>query len=233
MVLIEARKRQIENEAIRLRWEIWNRRADFWPGRIPHPLEVLDPQIAGRVLGVELQYFPQLSFGIPQQKFETAGLLDRTKGKIAIAQCYGPEVALFTAAHELGHVLLHKDKVVLHRDMPIGGLEQVPADPIEREANYFAGTFLLPTEFLTKVFKARFGAAPFVFDHAAAHFLRPDAIAALLHPYPGSRARSVALASARSYAGRAFGNSLAQLFKVSIATMAIRLRDLELLQDYP
>jgi len=233
MVLIEARKRQIENEAIRLRWEIWDRRADFWPGRQPHPLEVLDPQLAARVLGIELEYFEELSFNIPQQKFETAGLLDRAKGKIAIARRYGPEVALFTAAHELGHLLLHKDKVVLHRDMPIGGLEQVPADPIEREANYFAGIFLMPTEFLTKVFKARFGATPFIFDEAAAHFLRPDAIASLLHPHPGSRGRSVALASARSYAGRAFGNSLAQFFKVSVASMAIRLRDLELVQEYP
>lgn len=94
MVLIEARKRQIENEAIRLRWEIWNKRAQFWPGRQPHPLEILDPQIAARVLGVELQYFQELSFDIPQQKFETAGLLDRAKGMIAIARCYGPEVAL-------------------------------------------------------------------------------------------------------------------------------------------
>lgn len=117
--------------------------------------------------------------------------------------------------------------------MPVGGLEQVPTDPIEREANYFAGVFLLPTEFLTKVFKARFGAAPFVFNEAAAHFLRPDDIASLLRPYPGSRVRSVALASVRSYAGRAFGNSLAQFFKVSVASMAIRLRELELVQDYP
>src|SRR5688500_2657558 len=98
MVLIEARKRQIENEAIRLRWEIWDKRALFWPGRQPHPLEILDPQIAARVLGVELQYFQELSFDLPQQTFETAGILDRAKGKIAIAQCYGSEVALFTAA---------------------------------------------------------------------------------------------------------------------------------------
>ena len=233
MVLIEARKRQIENEAIRLRWERWDRRAQFWPGRQPHPLEILDPQIAARVLGVDLEYFEELSFDISQRRFETAGLFDRANGKIAIARCYGPEVALFTAAHELGHLLLHKEKVVLHRDMPIGGLEQISTNPIEREANYFAGTYLMPTEFLTKVFRARFGAAPFIFDDAAAHFLRPDRIASLLHPHPGSHDRSVALASARSYAGRAFGNSLAQFFKVSVATMAIRLRELELVQDYP
>lgn len=233
MVLIEARKRQIENEAIRLRWDVFNRRGEFFGGRHPHFLEILDPQIAARALGVELQYFQELSFDIPQQRFKTAGLLDRAKGKIAIAQCYGPEVALFTAAHELGHLVLHKEKVVLHRDMPIGGLEQVPTDPIEREANYFAGTFLMPTEFLTKVFKAMFGAAPFVFDEAAAHFLRPHDIRSLLNPYPDSRARSLALASARSYAGRAFGNSLAECFRVSVASMAIRLRELELVQDYP
>src|SRR5262249_52145042 len=149
------------------------------------------------------------------------------------ARCFGPEVALFTAAHELGHFVLHKDQVIFHRDMPIGGLDQVPMDPIEREANYFAGVFLMPTEFLTKVFKARFGAVPFVFNEAAAHWLRPNAIASLLRPHPGSRVRSITLASARSYGAKAYGISLAEFFKVSVSSMAIRLRDLELVQDYP
>lgn len=232
-VLIEARKRQIENEAIRLRVELWERRGEFRPGQETHPIDVLDPQLAARVLGVRLEYFQELSFDIPQQRFETAGLLDRAKGIIAVARCYGPEVALFTAAHELGHLVLHKDQVVLHRDMPIKGLEQIQQNLIEREANYFAGTYLMPTVFLTKVFKARYGQAPFEFDEAAAHYLRPGRIESVLHPHPGSHERSIALASARSYAGRAFGNSLAQFFKVSVATMAIRLRELEIVQDYP
>ena len=233
MVLIEARKRQVENEAIRLRWEIFNRRAEFWPGRQHHPLEVLDPNIAARALGFELEYLHELKFDLLKQSHEIAGILDRNRRKIFVAQCFGPEVETFTAAHELGHVVLHAEKVIMHRDLPIHGLDQKEKDPVEREANYFAGTFLMPTEFLTKVFKARFSAAPFVFTEDAANFLRPRDAASLLHPYPGSHARSVALASARSFAGRAFGNSLAEVFKVSVATMAIRLRELELVSDYP
>lgn len=233
MVLIEARKRQIENEAIRLRHQIWDARASFWPGRQPHPLEVLDPQIAAQVLGFSLEYLHELNLGVIGQGNQTAGILDRNLKRIVVAQCFGPEVEIFTAAHELGHVVLHPKDVILHRDLPIPGLEQKEKDPIEREANYFAGTYLMPTEFLTKVFKARFGTAPFVFDDAAAHFLRPRDVSSLLHPHPGSNARSISLASARSFAGQAFGNSLAGFFKVSVATMAIRLRELELVSDYP
>lgn len=232
-MLTAARRRQIDNEAIRLRWEIWERRAEFWPGRQPHPLEVLDPQIAAQVLGAQLEYHPEISFGVSNRKFETAGVLDRNRRMIAVAQRFGPEVALFTAAHELGHLILHEDRIVLHRDLPIRGLEQPPRDPLEAEANYFAGTFLMPAEFLKKVFKARFGAVPFVFDDAAANYLRPDDPGALVRPYSGSTARSVALATARSYAGRPFGSSLAEFFKVSTATMAIRLREVALVQDWP
>jgi len=232
MVLIEARKRQIENEAIRLRKDIWRERTKAL-GRSPHPLEVLDPQLAASVLDFKLEYFEKLTFSIPQQNLETAGFMDRNERQIAVAECYGPEVATFTAAHELGHVLLHKKELVRHRDLPIRGLEEPIRDPIEREANYFAATFLMPTEFLTKVFKARFGTVPFVFDEAAAHFLRAPDIGKLIHPYPGSRLRSTTLASARSYAARVFENSLAEFFRVSIATMAIRLGELELVTDYP
>ncbi len=231
MALIEARKRQIENEAIRLRKEIWRERTKAL-GRAPHPLEVLDPQLAASVLDFKLEYFEKLLFAVPQQE-KTAGLMDRDKRQIAVAECYGPEVATFTAAHELGHVVLHKTELVRHRDLPIRGLEEPIKDPVEREANYFAATFLIPTEFLTKVFRARFDTVPFVFDEAAAHSLGVRDIGKLIHPYPESRLRSTTLASARSYAGRVFENSLAEFFKVSAATMAIRLRELELVTDYP
>jgi Zn-dependent peptidase ImmA (M78 family) len=233
MVIIEARKRQIENEAIRLRWQIWHARQNVLR-HPPHPLEVLDPQIAAAELGFQLQYLDRLSFGVGQQNFETAGLLDRSNKKITIAQCYGPEAARFTAAHELGHAVLHEDRIILHRDLPIRGLEEPLKDPIEREANYFAGVFLMPTEFLTKVFRQMFGSAPLAFNHDVASLLRPNDPGSLLHAYPGSKARSVALATARSFGvGNTFNHSLAEFFQVSVATMSIRLRELELVQDYP
>jgi uncharacterized protein DUF955 len=228
-VLAKNRKRQIENEAIRLRWDIWNERATLWPGRHPHPFEVLNPQIAANILGFDLQYVPNLSLPFSNEVVETAGILNRNRKTVLVAECYGREVRAFTSAHELGHILLHQERV-MHRDMPIAGLEQEPADPLEREANFFAGSYLMPSEFLGKVFKSMFGAAPFGFDYAAAQFLRPADPGVLLHAPHGSLTRYRALASARSYAGKPFRRCLAEMFQVSTATMAIRLRELELVK---
>lgn len=228
-MLTAHRKRQLENEAIRLRWDIWNQRARLWPGRHPHPLEVLNPQIAANVLGFDLHYLPSLSLPLSDTGRETAGVLDRPKKTVLVAECFGREVRTFTSAHELGHIVLH-DEHVMHRDLPISGLEQESTDPHEREANYFAGCYLMPPDFLGRVFKDMYGAAPFNFDYAAATFLCPQNVGSLLHAPHGSLTRYRALASARSYAGRPFGRSLAEMFQVSIATMAIRLRELQLVK---
>jgi hypothetical protein len=228
-VLSPQKKRQIANEAIRLRWDIWDKRGKLWPGRHPHPLEVLNPQIAANILGFELHYVPTLSLPVSDPESETAGVLNRIKRTVLVAECFGREVRTFTSAHELGHIVLH-DEHVMHRDLPIRGLEHEPTDPLEREANYFAGCYLMPAEFLARVFKDMFGAAPFTFDYAAANFLRPNDAGSLLYAPRGSLTRYRALASARSYAARPFGRSLAEMFQVSVITMAIRLRELDLVK---
>lgn len=59
----------------------------------------------------------------------------------------------FTIAHELGHWILHRDKLksepekyaVLYR-IPLGRPQD---DPVEQEANYFAANLLVPEEMLT------------------------------------------------------------------------------------
>ena len=235
-MLTDTRKRQIENEAIRLRTEIWEDASKYWPGRHPHPLEVLDPQIAANHLGYEMHFVPDLVLPLANANAaeETAGVLDKKRKRILIADCFGRQVRTFTAAHELGHIVLdHSDENhLLHRDMPIAGLEQQTTDPIEREANFFAGCYLIPPKFLAKVMKDMFGAAPFIFDYAAANWLKPNDPGTLLYAAAGSLVRYRAIAAARSYAGRQFnGHNLADLFKVSTTTMAIRLRELELVQD--
>jgi hypothetical protein len=232
-VLTDIRKRQIENEAIRLRTEIWEERSKYWPGRHPHPFDVLEPQIAANHLGYEMHFVPDLSLplGDANAAHETAGVLDQRGKRILVADCFGAEVRRFTAAHELGHiVLMHDDKNhLLHRDMPIVGLEQQAHDPVEREANFFAGCYLIPPKFLAKIVENMFGAAPLVFNYAAASWLRPNDLGSLLYAPEGSLVRYRAIATARSFAGRQFGGrNLADLFKVSVGTMAIRLRERDL-----
>lgn len=235
-MLTEIRKRQIENEAIRLRTEIWEDRSKYWPGRHPHPFDVLEPQIAANHLGYDMHFVPDLSLPLADANAaeQTAGVLDKNGRRILVADCFGRQIRTFTAAHELGHIVLeHNDKNhLLHRDMPIAGLEQQTTDPIEREANFFAGSYLIPPKFLAKVMRDMFGVAPFGFDYAAANWLKPNDPGALLYAPAGSLVRYRAIAAARSYAGRQFGGrNLADLFKVSITTMAIRLRELDLVQD--
>jgi Zn-dependent peptidase ImmA (M78 family) len=60
----------------------------------------------------------------------------------------------FTVAHELGHWILHKDRVesdpnlaILFR-IPLGTLNK---DPLEKEANAFAAELLVPKEMLDKL----------------------------------------------------------------------------------
>ncbi len=226
---------QIEEEARRLQLEIYKRRGSLWPGREAHPLEMVDPAVAAMVLGVKFEQVPSLSFTVvPGEKRVTAGILDRPGKEILVATEFGHEVARFTGGHEIGHWMLHPSKVVHHRDRPIKGVQLGPLDRIEREADRFAAAFLVPEKFFRRVFKAAFQTdKPFVFDDKAAFFLSPDDTEAVLYPEKGSRARELALAKARSYNGRMFERSLAEMFGVSPLTLAIRIEELELVKAWP
>lgn len=63
----------------------------------------------------------------------------------------------FTIAHELGHLLLHKDeKLHIDERFPIGfrdGVSSLAEDDNEIEANQFASELLMPLEFLAKDLK--------------------------------------------------------------------------------
>src|SRR5438105_10189541 len=150
-MLCADRKGAIEHRAYTLRLEIFDNRQRFWDGRAPRGLEVADPELAALVLGMKFEYRETLDLplaGVNSKK--VAGLLFRKKGLILVAERFGAVVARFTAAHEIGHVVFHWEEIdpVLHRDLPIAGLEQAEADPIEREANYFAACFLMPRKYV-------------------------------------------------------------------------------------
>jgi hypothetical protein len=227
--------KRIEEEARQLQLEIFGRRRELWPGREAHPLEMVDPSVAAHVLGVKFEEMPSLSFTVlPGEKRVTAGILDRPGKEIWVATEFGYEVARFTAAHEIGHWTLHPKQVIHHRDRPIKGIEPGPRPTREQEADRFAAAFLIPEKFFRRVFRAAFVTEkPFVFDDNTAFFLSPDDPEAVLYPEKGSKARELALARARSYNGRHFKQSLAEMFGVSPLTMAIRIEELELVKAWP
>jgi len=162
-------------------------------------------------------------------KFAVAGMLDRGRNIIAVSERFGTEVMRFTGAHEVGHCRLHKG-LQMHRDRPISGVspDTTPRAPEEREADYFAACFLMPEKLMHKAFMTRFGpTVPFIFDEGRAFQLSPRGYTELIYADHRSHARGLALATAQSFNGAHF-RSLADSFRVSPLSMAIRLEELGL-----
>lgn len=225
-------KQAIENLARELLVQIWDKRKEFWPDREPSLFEIPDPELAAFLLGINFEYREELGrFGFRGTHFEVAGQLDRNVGKISISRKFSPEVMRFTGAHEIGHWMMHPGER-LHRDRPIKGLEyQASARSLyESEADYFAACFLMPSKLVVRAFELSFLTKKFVFDDASAFQLSPSDQGGLLWPREGSLDRELALATAESYGGLRF-NSLAKRFQVSAKTMAIRIKELNLIQD--
>lgn len=226
-------KREIEIAAREVQKSIWARRNEIWPEGAPPPIRMLEPEIAAFVLGVDYEFYPELILLDKQNsKYEIAGLLDRQARKIAVADQFPQETIRFTGAHEIGHWVLHEDEI-MHRDRPIKGLnlDSSRRSRREAEADYFAACYLMPEKLVVEAFESAFEVkGQFVFDDTTAFWLNPVDPEALLRTEYGSLDRALALASSQSYAGKHF-DSLAKQFRVSVTTMAIRLNELQLIQE--
>lgn len=157
-------------------------------------------------------------------------MIDRNRRKIAVSTTARPHATRFTGAHEIGHWVLHNDEV-MHRDRPIEGVtgEPLPRPVKEQEADYFAACFLVPRKLAVAALESTFLTnGQLVLNDTSAFFLSPDNPDFLLSARSDSWDFAVAVASATSYGGRHF-TSLASQFRVSVSTMAIRLRELQLI----
>lgn len=214
----------IEQQAISIQRKLWAARRTQCPNHSDlSPIAVLDPAKAAETYGFEFEVVDSL--GVYTDRRETiavAGQIDRKSKRIRISREFDPERQLFTAAHEIGHLILHPHVNHLHRDRSINGIEPRRAR-IEIEADKFAAYFLMPRRVVLEQFRLRFITLQFE--------LNQDTIFAL-----GSTARTRriknrrelarALASANCYNGKHF-HSLANHFGVTTETMAIRLEELE------
>jgi len=156
---------------------------------------------------------------------EVAGTLNACSKEVQISNRFSPQVKRFTAAHELGHAVLHSFSVtaVLHRDRPVsdGGDGRRPI--IEREADSFASLFLMPRNHVKSEFIKRFGRKILPVDEHTSHCLGEDE----------TRLRNLTSRQASrllSSAGRFDLDflPLCECFGVSVEAMAIRLEELEL-----
>ncbi|MEN5117546.1 ImmA/IrrE family metallo-endopeptidase [Luteimonas sp. TWI662] len=216
----------IEAQAKELQRAIWKKRRDLGLSQNVHPIDVLDPQLAAELLGFDFTLHPSLGWMVNgRRRVSVAGLIDQSTRSIQVATDAEPRVMRFTAAHEIGHAVLHPDQTGRHRDQPLDGVRR-SRDRTELEADKFATYFLLPKKLLAEEFKSRF-LGPFTLDEQTAFALLSKPIYEVLKSFPTLRHVSRKLASTAYYNGRHFV-SLSESFGVSAEAMAIRLEELKL-----
>lgn len=218
---------EIEAKATDLQRKMWQDRNEIWLVAAPsNPIDILDPGIAFRLTGYDFDLVESLGQDFHDGKqIEVAGLIDDTSKQVRISRQFPYDVRSFTAAHELGHALLH-DARGLHRDRPLDGTS-VSREPIEREADKFASYFLMPGKLVKARFEAHFGTSCFSLNDDTSFALTRGTSLDLRKDCKTLRDLSRILASAMSYNGLHFV-SLASQFKVSTEAMAIRLEELGL-----
>ena len=218
----------IEGQARNLQLQIWNERHEIWKGSPPDdPVLLLEPGIGLEIMGFEVQTV----FALGQHSFEgrlseAAGLIDHNEMVVRISSRFSEKTQRFTAAHELGHAVLHDSNSGMLRDFAVSGPTH-RRDPREAEADKFASCFLMPRRLLARQFMALFGCEQIIRGDA-----RSFAVHGASHERTGlnqsdGRGLSLYLARAIGFDGRYF-KSLAEQFKVSDTAMAIRLEELGL-----
>lgn len=220
----------IESEARRLQIEVWSQRKVLFEMGEPPVQQVLSPEVAARVCGLEYEYRERIGAATGGAQYEAAGLFDRGRGIITISTHFPFEVQRYTGGHEIGHFVLHEwigDRVA-HRDRPVLDALTKQDRPLEeREADYFAACYLAPKKLVESEFRKRFGRIPLRLSETLAFHLRGNLAQALLTAPPASLDFEMAIAGCHSLDGRRFA-SLADHFSISVTAMAIRLRELGL-----
>ncbi len=185
-------------------------------------IDFIDLDRAASQISIEIERVPDLGvYDEGLRTISTAGIFDRPAGKISICTSFPAEVQRFTAAHEIGHALLHPQMNVAHRDRALEGA-RLKRDTIEFEADYFAVLFLMPEKSVRKEFESRFLTQEFHLNDDTAY-----ALGIKLGEYYSRERISRHLASAIRYNGRYF-YSLTQVFGLSVEAVALRLEELGL-----
>lgn len=220
----------IEDYATQLQLLVWKHRQKIWKKNIPtDPIEILKPDIIFKTL-LGYNFYKSGNLGLNNNSAglsEIAGEIDQSTKIVLISNQIPEQTQRFTAAHELGHALLH-NQVVLHRDLPLDGANQMSRKaPEEYQADKFATYFLMPGKQVLEVFEEYFSTARFKIEQHTAFNLIQDNPSRLRSQCKNLRGLSRKLATATSYSNNVF-IPLAELFHVSVEAMAIRLEELGL-----
>lgn len=215
----------------KLQMELWGRRTQIL-GDISgeQPEDVLDPMVALKALGFQVSVAEMLGqYSDDGDQFEVAGIIDAPNRKTYLSRNFSPQVRKFTAAHELGHAILHGG-AGLHRDRAVDGTTNTGSRSVtETEADTFAAFFLLPEKPVVAAFRDKFLECPFSLNEQTAFALMSQDVDSVRLKCRTLRDLTRILSSAGYYNGLHF-SSLAAQFGVSIEAMAIRLEELKLVQ---
>lgn len=200
---------------------------------VQDPIDLLDPKALAELLGVDYLELPEIADEVyeigtrrSRKASSWAGYLDRRENCIVVSQDFKLEEMRFTAAHELGHYLLHP-AVEYRRERPARDVTvQLPRPREEYEADRFATEWLMPRKWITSRLKKTFDQAlPIKVDYNLAWLLFGDNYERLFYATDD-------LAHERAIASRSlpFGSShlppMKEQFKVSETAMALRLQEL-------
>jgi len=220
---------QIETLATNLLKELWQKREQIWGWTPSDPTIVIEPAKGLELLGFSLFYEEDLGFYCSDRgDVKTAGVINSETKSVHISKQFPENTRLFTAAHELGHALLHDTSRSFHRDRPFNG-EAMSREQIELEADKFATFFLMPAKLVKSRFVELFGTDNFSLTEESAFALSCSSLMDMKKTHKTLRNISRLLAGTKSYGGRNF-HSLADQFRVSVEAMAIRLEELALIE---
>lgn len=225
-------KAAIEKEARRLQVEIYGRRELRFPLGAPNIPALFDPRNVADHCGLFYDTRARIDTDYADGG-EAAGLWQRDRSTILVSTRFPYETQRFTAAHEIGHYILHPhvgDRT-LHREFPVGG-HWGKRPLLEQQADHFAACLLMPRKAVIAEFDARFGSKhPLALTETVAYHLKADERLLFAQP-AGSLLFAEAVAKAQQFDRRRF-QSLAAFFGVSPRAMAIRLEELDLVAGYP
>ena len=160
---------------------------------------------------------------------EVVGFIDPDTLEIIVSEKRGALVARFTAAHELGHCLLHR-LTEHHREFHVDPGQSQVRSLKEAEADRFAAQYLMPEKLVRTCVKASFGVKQIIVDERNAFWLDGGNFEHLLDWETDDLRRELAVARCgRNFQGTQI-DSLHVQFRVSPSAMAIRLEELNLVR---
>ncbi|EDP96936.1 cyclodeaminase/cyclohydrolase family protein [Kordia algicida OT-1] len=218
--------KDIEESSVELQRLIWKNRYKIWKVKVPQqPTKVLIPgTVLKKIFGYEFHDVAEIG-----SENNIAGIINQEEKIVMISDEFPKNTQNFTAAHELGHAILHTQKV-MHRDKPIDGFTSYKnRDYKERQADKFATFFLMPEKLVKQTFKELFLTDKFQINEDSAFFLTGGNPSELRKECKNSRGLARKLANAEFYSNQSF-ISISKLFNVSVEAMAIRIEELDLIE---